>query len=158
MNRHTRKKRSWRRRAAVLILLFFAATTAGCRHLKGPLSPGRAQETSEVSAVYALACTGMATAKNAEEFAAALSAMDRRAGLDFSDENPVPLIRALRHGSALMEKADKKADKSAQKSQARQHQLKQKIKALEKEVATLKHQITVLENIDQERREKRKTQ
>jgi len=146
----------------IWICLFAAAgiliLTGGCRHLKPPVPHDRATKNRGAAAIYNLACTSMVTAGNMDEFTEALTALDNLTGLDFSKENPTPLIRALRHGINLMEAADMRTQTKAQKSRSREKQLKQKIRTLKQEVQTLRHQISVLENIDQERQEKRKTQ
>lgn len=130
----------------------------GCRHLDraepvGHLYP----KQTKTNSVYTQACTTMATAGTMDEFAAALSSLDLT-GLDVSKENPQGLISALHHGVSLMKTADLKAEAEARKNRSRENQLKLKIQALEQDVKILRHQILVLENIDQERQEKRKTQ
>ncbi len=130
----------------------------GCQQLKTAAPQNRAGKNREAAAVYDLACTGMGTAGNMDEFAVALTSLDDITGLDFSQENPAPLIRAIRHGISLMEAADMQTKTMAHQSRSREKRLKEKIKTLEQEVKTLRHQISVLENIDQERQEKRKTQ
>lgn len=130
----------------------------GCQHLKTAVPQGVGPEKGEAATVYGLACTGMATAPNMDEFTGALMSLDEITGLDFSKQNPEPLIRAFRHGISLMEARDMKTKARMRKNRSREKQLSQKIQTLEQEVQTLRHQISVLENIDQDRQEKRKTQ
>ena len=100
--------------AAAVILI----STGGCRHLKTPVTRDGNAKAREAAAVYDLACTGMVTAGNTDEFAVALSSLDDLTGLDFSKEDPTFLIRAIRHGISLMEAADMRTKTEANKNRS----------------------------------------
>ena len=111
-----------------------------------------------ISAEYGLACVDMVTAGDEASFLAGLDRLLRHPGHDYRKENPELLVRALGHGIVLIRAAELRAGAEAEQYRARTDRQRKEIKKLENRVRTLEHQISVLENIDQELQEKRNVQ
>lgn len=150
------------RQLLLLVLLFvFVLAVSGCRITKPEAAhqPVKASSLADRSSVFYLrACVQMALAKTRAQFEKARQILDQEKDLDLSKETPDPLIIALDNGIRLMEVLECQMIEQAAKGRLAQKQLKEQIKGLQEEVDSLKHQISVLENIEQERLEKRKNQ
>ena len=111
------------------------------------------------SASYGLVFNDMATADTVKAFTqAATTVLTPEAVETYSGESQKMLIIAFSHGLSLIEARHKAAETKIS-------QLSQKAKKYEEDqtkmqelLDTLKHQISVLEKIEQERQKKRKTQ
>lgn len=114
---------------------------------------------------YGMACTDMATAKDAAAFRKAMESFlhifpdpvqQPSAGLD--SQNPTILVRAVSHGMALMATEHRDMSARIDRLSAKEAIYKKDRLRMQHLVKTLQHQISVLESIDQERQEKRKDQ
>ncbi len=154
-----RHKTGFRQVLFLMLIFLIILPVSGCRTttpepVLQPVSP-----LAERSSVFYLrACVQMALAKTRAQFEKARQILDQEEDLDLSKEPPDPLIIALDNGIRLMEVLECQMIEQAAKGRLAQKQLKQEIAQLQEEVDSLKHQISVLENIEQERLEKRKNQ
>ncbi|WP_022665637.1 hypothetical protein [Desulfospira joergensenii] len=105
--------------------------------------------------IYGLACVDMAAAEDVPSFLEALKTLSRESGDRFRSQDPELLILAADHGFRLMEKKQKdQADQLLRLGLEKKSSV-ETIKTLEQAIKRLKHQIQVLERIDQELQEKR---
>ncbi len=154
-------KTGFRQVLFLMLIFLFVLPVSGCRTTtpEPVLQPVKASPLADRSSVFYLrACVQMALAKTRAQFEKARQILDQEEDLDLSKETPDPLIIALDNGIRLMEVLECQMIEQAAKGRLAQKQLKQEITALQEEVDSLKHQISVLENIEQERLEKRKNQ
>lgn len=104
---------------------------------------------------YGLACVNMAAAVDVPGFLKALDDFPREPDNRFRNQNPELFIFAVHHGFRLMEKKDKEQTDQILRLGREEKSAAQTIRTLEQTIEQLKHQIQVLERIDQELQEKR---
>ncbi len=109
---------------------------------------------------HGIACVDMITAENSETFLAAMDSFLQASTGEKGchDMNPQLLIRAVGHGTALMDEEKTQILSRVAALSAKEKKYKKERLKMQHLIKTLQHQISALESIDQERQEKRKTQ
>lgn len=123
----------------------FAAMTA----------PG-ASEESKTAGRYGLACLEMILAKDTAQFISGLDGISSPPRPDYSRQNPELLVIALRHGLGLVHMEQTREADRAKAMQEIESARVREVAALAERVKELEHQITTLEQIDQQVQEKRR--
>jgi hypothetical protein len=109
------------------------------------------------TARYGLACIDMAVAKEPDAFDSAMTSFLQTIELNgHANINPELVLRAVSHGFALIQAQQKAAAANTARLIENGKTDKEKIQQMEQVIHMLQHQISVLENIEQERQEKRK--
>ncbi len=120
---------------------------------------GKVGSQSKNAALYSLACTKIALARNDREFMEAVKLLDKwqksfAGGLYI--ENPSLMITALEKRLNIIQKKKDANHNQALKNRKVINSQKEKISEMKNILQTLQHQITELEAIDQQLQEKKK--